>query len=237
MSRVSSANIVAAAAALALSACGPTSAVDAGRTLFADSRFSGDDFNAFSCATCHDDGTSDAQARLLPGHSLVDSVNRPSWWGGHAASLKDAVDDCLFFFMREQPMEATEPRARAMYEYLLSISPSSSSPALPLTVVENITSVPRGDPVRGERVYAAACQTCHGDKGTGAGRLSELASIVPDDSVDFAVDSGFPLEAVIVEKVRHGAFFSIGGTMPPFGSEALSDDDLGALIAYLVPAS
>ena len=224
--------------ALALSsACGPTSAVDAGRQLFGDPRFSGDDFNAFSCATCHDDGGGEGEARLFAGHSLVDSVNRPTWWGGHIVSLKDAVDNCAFFFMREQPMDATEPRARAIYEYLLSISPSPTAPALPLTTVENVTRVPRGDPVRGERVYAAACQTCHGARGSGDGRLTELASVVPDDSVDFAADSGFPLETVIVEKVRHGAFFSIGGTMPPFSNEALSDDDLGALIAFLVPAS
>ncbi len=225
---------------VASGACTPTAAVDIGQTLFADPRFSGDDFNAFSCATCHDDGSSDAEARLYAGHSLVDSVHRDSWWGGHTVALKDAVDSCLFFFMREQPLQADEPRARALYEYLLSISPAgsttSSLPALPLTIVENVTSVPRGDPVVGERVYDAACQTCHGAAGTGEGRLTELASIVPDDSVGFAAESGFTLETVIVEKVRHGAFFGIGGTMPPFSIEALSNDDLGALLAYLVAA-
>ena len=81
-----------------------------------------------------------------------------------------------------------------------------------------------------------ACQACHGDVGTGVGRISALASIVPDDSVDFAASSGFSLETVIVEKVRHGNFFAIGGVMPPFSTEVLSDDDLAALIGFLVPA-
>ncbi|HEY1099833.1 MAG TPA: c-type cytochrome [Myxococcota bacterium] len=217
-------------------ACGSNDAVDVGQTLFADPRFSDDDFNAFSCATCHADGSDDAVELIRPGHSLVDTVQRPSWWGGHTVSLKDAVDDCLFFFMRDQPMDPNEAKSRALYEYLRSISSTSPQPALPLSIVENVTTVPRGDPGRGERVYAAACATCHGDKSTGAGRLTELASIVPDDSVDFAASSGFSLETVIIEKVRHGAFFAIGGTMPPFSREALSDEDLGALIAYLVPA-
>jgi thiosulfate dehydrogenase len=38
---------------------------------------------------------------------------------------------------------------------------------------------------------------------------------------------------VVIEKVRHGRFFNIGGDMPLFSQEALSDEDLGALLAYL----
>lgn len=224
------------AGALALAgACQPDAAVDVGRQLFSDPRLSRSEFNVVSCATCHDDGRAEAEASLLSGASLVDSVFRPSWWGGAAPTLKDAVDHCLVFFMREQPLEPTAPASRALYEYLLSISPSRSAAALPMTVVENVTDLPRGDPTRGERVYAAACASCHGDAFTGAGRPSELFSIVPDDSVGFAEDSGFPLSVVIIEKVRHGAFFGIGGTMPPFSLESLSDEDLGALLGYLVP--
>jgi len=227
--------LIAATLTLAGGACQPAEAVDVGRQLFSDPRLSRSEFNAVSCATCHDDGTSEAEARLLPGASLADSVFRPSWWGGAAPTLKDAVDHCLVFFMREQPLEPTAPASRALYEYLLSISPSASAPAVPMTVVENITDLPRGDPTRGERVYAAACASCHGDAFTGAGRPSPLYSIVPGDSEAFASSSGFPLTTVIVEKVRHGAFFGIGGTMPPFSVESLSDDDLGALLGYLVP--
>jgi thiosulfate dehydrogenase len=225
----------AAVAALASPACQPADAVDVGRQLFSDPRLSRSEFNVVSCATCHDDGTGEGEARILPGAALVDSVFRPGWWGGAAPSLKDAVDHCLVFFMREQPLEPTAPASRALYEYLLSISPSPAAPPVPMTVVENVTDLPRGDPARGERVYAAACASCHGEAFTGAGRPSPLFSVVPDDSVGFAAESGFPLSVVIVEKVRHGAFFGIGGTMPPFSLEALSDEDLGALLGYLVP--
>lgn len=225
----------AVALALGLAGCGPQPAAEVGRQLFADPRLSGSDFNAVSCATCHDDGEGEGLERILPGHSLVDSVFRPSWWGGAAPTLKDAVDRCTVFFMRDQPLPPTSPAARALYEHLLGISPTNPAPALPLTVVENVSDLPRGDAARGERVYASACASCHGDAFSGAGRLGELFSIVPDDSVSFAEESGFPLTLVIVEKVRHGGFFGIGGTMPPFSREALSDDDLGALVGYLVP--
>jgi thiosulfate dehydrogenase len=33
--------------------------------------------------------------------------------------------------------------------------------------------------------------------------------------------------------VRHGQFFGVGGNMPLFTREALSDSDLGAIVAYL----
>lgn len=44
---------------------------------------------------------------------------------------------------------------------------------------------------------------------------------------------GYETGVVVVEKVRHGVFFNIGGTMPPSSLEVLSDEDLGALLAYL----
>jgi thiosulfate dehydrogenase len=217
--------------------CQPTNAVDVGALLFADPRLSTSDFNAVSCATCHniDDGDDSGGERIVPGHPMRDVAFRPSWWGGNANSLKDAVDLCLVFFMREAPLEATSPQSRALYEYLLSVSPTRPAEALPLTVVENVASLPRGDSRRGAVVYDAACKSCHGDAFTGLGRLSELISIVPDDSVPFAEESGFPLSVVLIEKVRHGPFFGIGGTMPPFSVERLSDEDLSALIGFLDP--
>ncbi len=217
----------------------PVPAQDVGRQLFRDPRLSSSEFNSFSCSTCHDDGdNNDAGSggdRIFAGHPLTDSVFRPTWWGGQSPTLRAAVDECLVFFMREAPLADDDLRGRALYEYLLSISPDRAAPALPLTVVENVTSLARGDPRRGETVWNQACQACHGAPHTGAGRLNNLISIVPESSTEFAADIGFPVDVVLIEKVRHGPFFGVGGNMPPFSSEALSDDDLGALIAFLLP--
>lgn len=216
--------------------CGPVAAVDAGRQLFADPRVSASEFNAFSCSTCHDDGSSDAAAAIFSGAPLENSVFRPSFWGGQAPRLKDAVDNCLVFFMRDAALSDDDVRGRALYEYLLSISPEKASAAQPFTVVENVvTSLPRGDPRRGETVWVQACQGCHGDPHTGSGRLNDLVSLVPESSAEFAAEVGFGTDVVIAEKVRHGPFFGVGGTMPPYSVEALSDEDLGALIAFLLP--
>lgn len=217
-----------------IAGCGPVLAKDAGAQLFTDPRFSGSEVNAFSCATCHSIGNKDG--RIYPGLSLADAAGRARFWGGASTSLLDATNACVVFFMRGQPIAKDEPRARALYEYLVSTTsdrPVATRPPLPLTIVENVSSVARGDSARGAEVWDAACKVCHGAPHTGEGRLSELAAKVPEDSADFAAQVGFPLDLVVIEKVRHGGFFGIGGTMPPFALEQLSDEDLGALVAFL----
>lgn len=222
-------------AAVTASGCAPVSGREAGEAVFHDPRVSRSAFNAVACATCHDDGDA-PPGTIFSGLPLTDVVFRSSWWGGQAATLKDAVDHCLVRFLRETPLEAADPRGRALYEYLLSISSPTPQAGRPLTIVENVTTLGRGDPRRGEDVWNRACATCHGAAFTGEGRISDLASVVPGDSVDFATTSGFPLELVIIEKVRHGSFFAVGGSMPPYALEVLGDDQLRDLIGYLVPA-
>ena len=227
--------VVGAVIAGGLSGCGPVPATDVGRALFFDPRTSSSAFNAVSCSTCHDDGTDTDTARIFSGHSVINSVKRSSWWGAQAPRLKDAVDHCLVLFMREPaPLADDDPRGRALYEYLLSLSPTPQQ-GLPFTIVENVTSLARGDPRRGEQVWNLGCQSCHGAPHTGDGRLSDLISVVPESSAEFAEQAGCPIDVVLVEKVRHGLFFGVGGNMPPFGTEMLSDEDLGALLAFLLP--
>jgi len=219
------------AAALLLTGC-TLSAERYGEQLFHDPAFSGSRVNAWSCATCH--ATSASDTRLLSGHPLGGATERPSYWGGKSERLIDAASFCYVYFMRgAKPLEPAEPRSRALYEYLASLK--GSTEAQPLTFVPNLPDdVPRGDKARGEQVYASACRDCHGDIHTGRGRNSELANILPEVKEEYAeVFPGIPPAKVFVEKVRHGQFFAVGGNMPLFAVERLSDEDLGALLAYL----
>lgn len=216
-----------------LAACAPPTGADVGRRLFADPRFSDSDFNSFACVTCHE--TTDDATGLRVASPLNDVVGRGSWWGGYTPRLLDAVDFCNVFFMRGDPIDPTSPRARALYEYLVAISPADAGDVAPrpLTWVENVGSLARGDPRRGEVVWDAACRGCHGAPITGEGRLDDRVSAVPGASQEFADANGFEVDLVVTEKVRHGQFFGVGGNMPPFSRESLSDEDLGALIAFL----
>jgi thiosulfate dehydrogenase len=215
---------------VALSGC-TLSAERYGEQLFHDPQFSGSRFNAWSCATCH--ATKEDDARLLSGHPLAGATERPSYWGGNSSRLIDAASFCYVYFMRgPKGFEPSEARSRALYEYLGSLK--GPPDAKPVTFVPNLSDVPRSDAARGQQVYASACQECHGEPHTGKGRNSELASILPEVKDDYAqLFPGTPPALVFVEKVRHGQFFAVGGNMPPFALERLSDEDLGALLTYL----
>ncbi len=223
-----------ACALLAFSACRPVPAAEFGRQLFFDARFAESRFNAFSCATCHDTTGAPDPKRILPGHTMVGAASRPRYWGGYETRLIDAVSFCYVYFMRGPgPLDPAEPRAKALYEYLAQLSPDPHSPELPLTIVRNMKDVPRQDAVRGRAVYDAACKSCHGEAHTGAGRLTELAPILPEVKDTFPEPlKRVPPGLVFIEKVRHGQFFGVGGNMPPFSLESLSDEDLGAMLAY-----
>jgi thiosulfate dehydrogenase len=143
------------------------------------------------------------------------------------------VSFCYVFFMRGDEIDPADEKGRALYEYLVSISPERPSPGRPLTVVANITSVPAGDAGRGEEVWNQGCRGCHGSPHTGKGRLTDRVEIVPEASEEYSNEVGVSVDLIVVEKVRHGQFFGVGGIMPPFSREALSDEDLGALLEYL----
>lgn len=217
----------------------PQRARDFGAKLFTDARLSDSAFNRFACSTCHATTQAGEPQRLLSGGTLADVVARPRFLGGQTLRLLDAVNFCYVYFMRGVPLSKEEPRAKALYEYLLSLSPSAASPTgvapqRPMTIVRDIVDLPAGDATRGRTLYTRACAECHGALGSGAGRISENASPLPQVTRTYPQDfPGVPPARVVVEKVRHGQFFGVGGNMPFYSRESLSDADLADIIAAM----
>jgi thiosulfate dehydrogenase len=222
--------VAALAGAAAVAGCG-RSAREYGEALFQDRALSDAQSNPFRCGTCHD--TSNAPL-LRPGYTMYDAAARPSWWGGTVSTLRDASNECLVEFMRGRALAEDDDKGRALYVYLASLAPDASAPARPLTIVQNIVNLPSGDAGRGGDVWREVCHVCHGDPHTGKGRLADIVSIVPDESIsNHGTDPTTGARPVVIEKVRHGKFFGVGGNMAPFSVEALADDQLGDLLAFL----
>jgi thiosulfate dehydrogenase len=212
--------------------CGSRPALDYGRALFDDATVSSAPSNPFKCSTCHE--TTVAPTKQLPGYVMHDSAVRLAWWGGSVQTLLDATNQCVTQFMRGKPLAADDDKGRALFVYLASLSPDASAPTLPLTVVQNIVDVPSGDATQGKQTWDQSCGNCHGAPHTGDGRLSDVVSLVPDDSIQaHGTDPKTGARPVVIEKVRHGKFFNVGGNMPLFSVEAMSDAQLGDVLAYL----
>ena len=206
-------------------------AAELGERLFSSRTLSTSPFNAFSCATCHTVG-SKPPGRIAPGYDLFNVAHRGSWWGGYEIHLLDSVNVCLTQFMGGGKLNAEDEQARALYEYLDQQSPDDPTPPLPWTVVRDVTELGglAGDAATGRDVYERACKVCHGAPHSGAGRLGSKTSVIPEDTVKVF---GSAARAVVVEKVRHGKFFHIGGTMAPYSTEAISDQEIADILAYL----
>jgi thiosulfate dehydrogenase len=218
--------------ALLVAGCGARSALDYGRAEFSDTTVSNAQSNPFACSTCHETGATTTKS--LPGYTMHDVVSRAAWWGGQVTTLLDATNQCVYNFMRGQPLSAEDEKGRAIFVYLQSLSPDPTADTLSLTVTQNIVDVPSGDATRGKMWWDQGCGNCHGAPHTGQGRLSDVVSLVPDDSLAaHGTDPKTGARPVVIEKVRHGKFFNVGGNMPLFSLEALSDAQLGDILAYL----
>ena len=212
--------------------CGSRPALDYGRAPFDDATVSSAPSNPFKCSTCHE--TTAAPTKQLPGYVMHDVAVRAAWWGGSVQTLLDATNQCITQFMRGKELAADDEKGRALFVYLASLSPDASAPTLPLTVVQNIVDIPSGDATAGKKTWDESCGNCHGAPHTGDGRLSDAVSLVPDDSIQaHGTDPKTGARPVVIEKVRHGKFFNVGGNMPLFSVEAMSDAQLGDVLAYL----
>ncbi|HEX6837055.1 MAG TPA: c-type cytochrome, partial [Polyangia bacterium] len=216
--------------AVLVAGCGSQPAVDYGRALFSDATVSTAASNPFKCSTCHETGA--VAMKTLPGYTMYDAAVRPAWWGGSVTTLLDATNQCVTQFMRGKPLAADDDKGRAIFVYLESLAPDPSADLLPLTVTQNIVDVPSGDAGRGKMWWDQGCGNCHGAPHTGEGRISDVASLVPDDSIAaHGTSPTMGARPVVIEKVRHGKFFNVGGNMPLFSHEALSDAQLGDILA------
>jgi mono/diheme cytochrome c family protein len=89
--------------------------------------------------------------------------------------------------------------------------------------------VGKGSVKDGEIVYMAKCAACHGEFGEGVGRWPVLAGgrdTLKSDDPGKTVGSYFPYLSSVIDYVRH--------TMPFGDAQSLTNDELYAVVAYLL---
>ena len=220
-----------AAAPIAGCASGTTtrSAEARGESLFASPYVSDFTGNSFACSTCH--GTL-VRGAFDPGAKLAGAPSRAHFWGGAEVDFLRSVNQCRRAFMgASRELTASDGDAQDLAAFLLG--KSADGDAQPFTMVLRIDALPPGDAKRGEAVATKACARCHGDA-SGAGRLTpHIPSIITDFQNAHILYTPSDRRLIFTEKVRHGGFLGYGGSMPPYGREALSDQNLSDLLTYV----
>lgn len=109
-------------------------------------------------------------------------------------------------------------------------APAASVAAADISIGPDGAGLPpgSGDVLRGARVYADKCQSCHGEGGAGTpndrltGGIGSLTSARPVKTVA----SFWPYATTLFDYIRRA--------MPTQAPQSLSDDEVYALVAYLL---
>jgi len=220
-------------------ACETRTAAERGAELFSDPSLSPAATNTVACSDCHSPGDVPPD-RILAGGSLRNVVGRPSYWAGEERELRDAVNACLRFFMRHPDaagLGPDDPRGLDLFAYLETLG-AEPADAVAFTVPRVVATdgYPVGDGAAGQATYVAACLVCHGAASTGEGRRSAFPPVIPTETID---EHGEFARDIVLNKIRHGGFYGIGGDMPPFSMETLTDAQVGDLLTFfgLPPAA
>ena len=180
-----------------------------GKKIFQDS---GTRSNGLACLTCHTTPERGLDNILRPGHSMINVLGRPSYWGGLQDTFEDATSFCAKKYMQVEALSETDMADLRSYaetlgdETTLSLKLAKRS----RRTVSAVTKL-QGDIRRGKQISARACQSCHEKKGPGP-LLEETLS---------------PGQIIVV-------ILSTGGKiMPFFSTDRLSDQDVADVAVYV----
>jgi len=182
--------------------------------------------NAFTCASCHaiEEPATDGLRRV--GHPIGDAAARSTFKNMQLDELRDAANSCVTEWMRGDALAADDPLWTDLEAFLRSSAPESA-PDLVYTITPPPLALDGGDITRGAEIFSHTCAACHGEGAVGTNLAPPL--IETDQPVDY-----------IAERVRLSGSKSseiygglIGGAMPFWSAERLSDEELLDIIAYV----
>lgn len=192
--------------------------------------------NNIACADCHSDGTNNANP-LTKYFSNIQGANKRTstflgkFTGEEVVKNAGGATLCWTEYMRmKEPL--SQEQINSLNNYYASVT-SSDSPAeikyetiaLPtkdktkLKNAQNVIMGLKGDPVKGEQDFVAACAFCHGDNST----IKKIPSITEDFEGN---------TKSITYNVRFG-----DGAMPFYKNQVLSDQEIADISAYILQKS
>lgn len=211
----------------------PTS-IEEGRAVYSSPDPESENQYAFSCATCHSDLPAGEETIRMPGHTLFDAVRRPHFKNGQVATFLGAANVCRTDWMLTRAWADADEDFLDLVSYLHSIAPPGPAPAYTYAIRPPSRQGPTtGIAQAGCELFHNACVICHGPSAGGTPRGPQL--LFPQLGEPSFDDPDFIREQVRLsgpmESVYEGL---IGGVMPFWTPDRLSDAELEDLVAYLM---
>lgn len=184
--------------------------------------------NLFSCATCHDVTPPVEDAPLVrPGHSLHDALSRPHYKNGRVETFLGAANVCRFDWMITNVWTEDDPDFLDVVSFLKSMAtPGPAEPIEIHIVPPRVKGPATGDAMRGCETFHTRCVICHSEGASG----SDLAPTL----VAFPLEPDYIRQRARLSGNPDGVYGDlIGGVMPFWGEDRLSDDQLEDIVTYL----
>ena len=120
--------------------------------------------NKLSCGDCHvDSGKAAYAAPLINIANVFPAYTKRA---GRVISLQERINECFVRSENGKPLPNDSPEMTAMMAYLASLSSGVKVQAYPERGFVKVPDL-KGNPERGEHVYATQCAVCHGVNGEG----------------------------------------------------------------------
>lgn len=207
----------------------PMGGATKGETVFTSAMTNG---NQFSCANCHSisedtAGLSTVDALHRPASPLFNAVNRASYHNGNTANLFDAVNICLEDWMDATPLTESSESWLDLNAYLDQQSDTQTPANIVTTQIAPITDFSQGVVDTGKDIFNQTCATCHGPDAVGTTLAASLSNrTLSKDRVAEKVRTTGPTTSQVFANL-------MGGNMPFWSEERLSDDDLSHIATYV----
>ncbi len=195
----------------------------------------------FACADCHaldETGQLDAEGFRRAGHPIGDALRRPHFKNTQLGTFVDAANSCLDEWMGTNiTWNNNSEDYLALKTYLTTQDTGNGdAPALTFTLKTTDTPTEQGRVEAGRITFNQTCAVCHGENG-------EWANNPRGIDIRYITNSAADAAAVASKVRRSGRSNSdvyeglVGGIMPFWSAERLSDQELADITAFLGAAT
>ncbi len=192
--------------------------------------------NHFACGTCHEMVPDAESSYILPGHSLVNALRRPTYKAGQLTKFIDAANVCRVDWMTTTVWQDESPQFKDLVAFMESLSPPGPAPALNYEINCSPQPGPAGDGTAGCKLFNRSCFVCHSTGGVGSDLAPSLVDLNVEDlnKPDYIRGRIRRSGPSVVDNPDVVYSCLLGQMVMPFwAKDKLSDQDVENLIAFV----